>query len=292
MFFRFSKKMCIILQHQIIMFGNLTFLNLMNTKNSKMISKRVLAFAFMLFTLLGVTSCSEQETYKIVPQEFKEQGMPGGTEGLKDETSEFKFVRIPSGYIITQIDTAVLPIFFKDAAQKHGQALLTKLLNTYDLQTGDMKLEARKSKEFKEWFAAKKVQAAYTLSYSGTVEGAGYQTAQIGYQLGTTYESKALLSFNFNINPYNPIPPFTYGAHVANIGDVVNVGCYDGIYYNKRIEAFWINTNIFNGFATNVYYQGHSQNFAWSAIVSPPSFVGTKGEGRRLEAIKIWMFLL
>jgi hypothetical protein len=252
----------------------------------KNLSKNLFLAATFAVLGFGITSCSQAEENVVQPQIQKNDAE------LVSETKEFKFVRVPSGEILLTLDTAIYPTLLKDVIKQHGNTLLDKIKNTYDLKTGSMTMQARKSKEFQEWQKASKILATYSISYSGTINGIGYQTVGLGNMLGTTFQNKTLTSFNFNINPYNNVPPFTYGMHVQYYYDQTR-DCYQPIDYNTRIEGFWINSNIYtSGFATNVYYQAHLQNIGWTSMYSAPEFVGTRYESRRLEALKIWMIVL
>jgi hypothetical protein len=256
-------------------------------KTIQKIRKNFLGLAVGCLAVVGVTGCQENLQDAVQPQKSRTE--------LTHETEEFKFVRTPTGDVLNTIDTVIFPTLLEDAAKKHGKGLAQKLLNTYDAHTGKMTLQAAKSKEFIEWKNAQKVQANYSITYGARLEGAGtfgYAGAW-GAPVGSTHQSKAMFGFAFAINPYRIPAPFTYGMHVSIIGDVT-VNCYETVDYNRRIEGFWINNDIItSGFATNVYYQGHLQDRGWDLnITTVPGFIGTRGESRRLEAIKIWLVVL
>ncbi len=257
------------------------------SKMFQKIRKNLLSWAITCSVVVGATACQENLQDAVQPQK-------NGTE-LTHETEEFKFVRIPTGEVLSAMDTVIFPTLLQDVAKQHGNGMVKKLLNTYDARTGKMTLQAAKSKEFTEWKNAKKVQTNYSVTYGARIEGAGtfgYASAW-GAPVGTTNQSKEMRGFAFAINPYTIPAPFTYGMHVSTITNDVIVNCYEIIDYDKRIEGFFINLDIItNGFATNVYYQGHLQNIGWGSIVSPPAFIGSRFQHRRLEALRIWMLIL
>lgn len=112
-----------------------------------------------------------------------------------------------------------------------------------------------------------------------------------GEWIGSRGESKQLNPFQ--INPPDGVE-LEVTVHIQSYGDKT----YKGITHDnniiigaveqiKRIEAITIKC-VKNTTGKRIKYQGHVQTYGDTKICSEGEFCGTRGESKRLEAIRIW----
>lgn len=140
-----------------------------------------------------------------------------------------------------------------------------------------------------------------TVYYRSHVQKKGWMPAvKDGEWSGTKGEGLRLEAFK--ITP-PPGVELEVTAHLQGIGDVVYKGIKKGVSSglnssendpiigsvgeSRRMEGFSIkltkNPNYYK-----VYYQGHCQGIGDTKTCSEGQFCGTRGESKRLEAIRIW----
>lgn len=144
-----------------------------------------------------------------------------------------------------------------------------------------------------EWYADFDTEnVGVTIRYRGHVQSFGWMGyVENGAMCGTSGLSKRLEAIEI-------IPPegvtLEVTAHIQSIGDKTYTGITNKSVktigttgMGKRIEGIKIKCTK-NTTGKKLKYQGHCQSYGDTKICSDGEFCGTKGESKRLEAIRIW----
>ena len=140
------------------------------------------------------------------------------------------------------------------------------------------------------------------LYYRTHVQSAGWMPAvHDGQTAGTT--GRSLRVEALKITPPDGVTLDCY-AHIQGIGDKVYKGIKKGkssgtgtskndpiigtVGKGRRLEAFMLrSTGIPKG--QKLLYQAHIQGIGWSGVCSEGQWCGTRGKGKRIEAVRIWI---
>lgn len=132
----------------------------------------------------------------------------------------------------------------------------------------------------------------YSIEYRAHCQTYGWQKwKRNGEWAGTMGEKKRLEALN--INPPEGVE-LEVVAHLQTYGDKPYCGLKHGnttvigtTGESKRMEGISIRCTK-NTTGKKLYYQGHCQTYGNTDVCSEGQFCGTRGESKRLEAIRIW----
>lgn len=120
----------------------------------------------------------------------------------------------------------------------------------------------------------------YEITGSAHVQNYGWQDMRNG-MLGTTGQSLRLEAFSLKVTKDGQPLTVSGSIHVQDIGDVDSeLNLFGTVGLSKRIEAIKIVVDA------PIEYRVHAQDVGWSQWQKIGTWIGTKGQSKRIEAIE------
>lgn len=120
----------------------------------------------------------------------------------------------------------------------------------------------------------------YVISGSAHVQNNGWKDMH-NNMIGTTGQGLRLEAFSLNVSKNGQQLPVTGAIHIQDIGDVESkLNVFGTVGLSKRIEAIKIDVDA------PVEYRVHVQDIGWSQWQKIGTWIGTKGQAKRIEAIE------
>lgn len=118
---------------------------------------------------------------------------------------------------------------------------------------------------------------------------AGQYTGREAEWVGSRGQSRRLLGFKIGFRHAPANVGIRYRGHFENVGDTdwVSEGQVLTGGEGRRLEGFSIELTGKDAAKYNVLYQAHLENYGDTPVICNGLFAGTRGEGRRVEAISV-----
>lgn len=138
---------------------------------------------------------------------------------------------------------------------------------------------------------------SYGFAYRVHIETGGWlDPVRDGQTAGTTGLAKRVEGLKITPPADMDIDVYTHVQGIGNLYyDNVRRGSYDPVMgsvgQSRRMEALMIRVTSMpaNLAGKSLRYQGHVQGVGWTKVCKAGEWCGTRGEGRRLEALRIWI---
>lgn len=120
----------------------------------------------------------------------------------------------------------------------------------------------------------------YVISGSAHVQNFGWRDMQDGI-IGTTGQALRLEAFSLKVTKNGQPLTVSGSIHVQDVGDVESkLNLFGTVGMSKRIEAIKIDVDA------PIEYRVHVQDIGWSDWQAIGTWIGTKGQAKRIEAIE------
>lgn len=200
------------------------------------------------------------------------------------------FIKDVDGQILNELPVDVYDMILSDFKKQNKTGKIDQLNSTYKKEGESVKLISTNNFAVKE--TSKLTTGTISFQYMAHIAFDGWTAwTNLGSDAGLTGQSKRLEALQFSCSTY--LPTFRARAYVQQIGWMPWVGLGDlvgTVGQSKRAEAFQV--DVPTSFATNVYYQVHTEKLGWMPLVGNGEIAGTMDQSRRVESFRMYMVII